>query len=205
MTIYGLTNLRRVAFGLLTAIGLVSAVAAADLPSFDRIRIIETPRAIDDAELINQDGKPLRISALRGKVAFVQFGFTNCPDVCPIAMERLRALHESGAVANKDVAYVMVSVDGDRDDPPVMRTFLAKYSTDFIGLTAPPSRVRPIADQFSAPFYKGSHTGHGDDYNVTHSPQIFVLDPAGRLRAEIYGASVESMAGLTRALLAERR
>jgi protein SCO1/2 len=183
--------------------GFVPMASAQQLPVLDRIRVLEAPRPIDDAELIDQDGQAFRLSALRGKVAFVLFGFTNCPDVCPLAMEWLRQLHDSEALPDERVAYVMVSVDGERDTPPALRAFLAKYSTDFIGLTAEPSRVKPIARQFAATFFKGSHVGHGDDYNVTHSPQIFVLDTAGRLRAEIYGASVQSMTDLGRALLVE--
>jgi protein SCO1/2 len=181
-----------------------AAAQAQTLLSFDRIRVLEAPRIIDDAELVDHDGKAFRLSDLHDKVAFVLFGFTNCPDVCPVAMESLRQLHDSQLLAGRDVAYVMISVDGERDSPPAMRAFLAKFSRDFIGLTAEPSRVKPITRQFAATFFKGSHSGHNQDYNVTHSPQVFVLDPAGRLRAEVFGASVESMAGLATALLSER-
>jgi hypothetical protein len=63
-------------------------------------------------------------------------------------MERLRELHHSGLVNEDNVAYVMISVDGERDTPAAMNAFLAKYSSDFIGLTADPNRVTPIAQQF---------------------------------------------------------
>ena len=106
------------------------ASVAQQLPSFERIRALETPRTIDDAELIDQNGKPFRLSKLHGKVAFVLFGFTNCPDVCPVTMERLRELHDSGTLDGKAVQYVMISVDGERDTPPAMREFVAKYSSD---------------------------------------------------------------------------
>jgi protein SCO1/2 len=182
---------------------LLPSQARAELPSFERVLPLATPRSVDDAELTDQNGHAFRLSALRGKVAFVLFGYTNCPDVCPVAMERLRELHDSRALAGEKVAYVMISVDGERDTPAAMKAFIAKYSGDFIGLTAEPNRVKPIATQFSASFYKGGHKGHGDGYDVTHSPQVFVLDPAGRVRAEVYGASNEAMAGVTRALLAE--
>ena len=55
--------------------------------------------------------------------------------------------------------------------------------------------------QFSPVFFKGP-VEHGK-YSVAHSPQVFVVDPAGRLRAELYGASNEAVAGITRALLEE--
>jgi protein SCO1/2 len=182
---------------------LLPSAACAELPSYERVLALATPRSIDDVELTDQNGHAFRLSALRGKVAFVLFGFTNCPDVCPVTMERLREFHDSRAPVGTKVAYVMISVDGERDTPTAMKAFIAKYSNDFIGLTAEPSRVKPIATQFSANFFKGGHIGHGDGYNVTHSPQIFVLDPAGRVRAEVYGASNEAMAGVARALLTE--
>ena len=97
----------------------------------------------------------------------------------------------------------LVSVDGDRDTPAVMKQFLARYPEELIGLTAPPNRVMPVAEQFSAAFFKGAHDAHGA-YAVAHSPQIFVLDAAGNLRAELFGASIESMTAVALALLAER-
>ena len=183
---------------------LFGFAAVADIPSYDRVRVLASARAIADAELTSHHGAAFRLAELRGRVAFVLFGFTNCPDVCPLAMERLRELADSHALAPQDVAYVLISVDGERDTPAALQAFLAEYSEDFIGLTAEPARVKPLAAQFSAAFFKG-HPGHDGHYDVAHSPQIFVLDADGRLRAELYGASVESMTGVARALLAEQR
>jgi protein SCO1/2 len=176
-------------------------LADASLPSYERVRALETPKPIDDAVLTDHNGAQFNLSELKGRVAFVLFGFTHCPDVCPLSMERLRELHDSGLLSDKRVAYVMISVDGERDTPDAMKAFVAKYSSDFIGLTAEPALVSPIAEQFSATFFKSSPHGHDGGYNVMHSPQIFVLDPAGRLRAELYGASLEAAAGVARALL----
>ena len=173
-----------------------------EIPGFDRVRVLPAPRLIGDAELTNQNGEPFKLSTLHGSVAFVLFGFTNCPDVCPLAMQRLRELYQSGELARDDVAYVLISVDGERDTPAKMKDFLEKYSTDFIGLTGDPVAVRDIASDFSAAFFKG-HADHGGQYDVTHSPQLFMLDQEGRLRAEIYNAPLESMVGIANALIEE--
>jgi len=171
----------------------------AALPSHDRVRILQSARAISDAELIDQNGEPFALSQLQGQVVLVFFGFTNCPDVCPIALQSLRQLPESGEPKLKDVAYVMISVDGERDTPEVLKSYLAKYSPRFIGLTGEKTKVKAIAAEFKAAFFKGS----GENYSVSHSPQVFVVDPAGRLRAEFYSASVEAMTDVTLALLEE--
>jgi protein SCO1/2 len=199
---------RRLVEALLAALlvhgGLIdAAVARAEIPSYDRVRVLATPRPVGAAELVDQDGRPFALDDLRGRVAFVLFGFTNCEDVCPAGMARLRQLQETGALDAERIAYVMISVDGERDTPAAMRAFLAKYSRAFIGLTGEPSRVKPIATAFSAAFFKGAPVGHGDHYVVAHSPQVFVLDPAVRLRAELYNASLEAMTGVATALLEE--
>jgi protein SCO1/2 len=199
-----MTNLRQALLGgLAGAAALVCVGAHAEVPRLDRVRVVETPRAIADAGFTDEEGRATRLHDLRGKVAFVLFGFTNCADVCPLTMERLGQLRDSGGLNSADVAYVMISVDGERDTPAVMKEFLARYPEEFIGLTAAPNRVTPVAEQFSAAFFKGAHTAHGK-YDVAHSPQIFVLDAAGNLRAELFGASIESMAAVALALLAER-
>jgi protein SCO1/2 len=186
-----------------TVTASLAGAAAAEVPRLDRVRVVEAPRAIADAELANEEGRTVRLQELRGKVAFVLFGFTNCADVCPLAMERLGLLRDSGSLNSADVAYVMISVDGERDTPAAMKAFLARYPEEFIGLTAAPNRVAPIAEQFSAAFFQGAHSAHGK-YDVAHSPQIFVLDAAGKLRAELFGASIESMTAVAIGLLSER-
>ncbi len=83
---------------LLFLCGFFGSAAPADtttLPTFDRVRLLETARPIEDRELIDQDGRPFRLSQLHGQVALVLFGFTHCPDVCPLAMEKFRQLADS--------------------------------------------------------------------------------------------------------------
>jgi cytochrome oxidase Cu insertion factor (SCO1/SenC/PrrC family) len=183
---------------------LAAAAARAEIPVLDRVRVLAAPRMIGNAELMDQDGAPFDLEALHGKVTFVLFGFTNCPDVCPLAMERLRALNDAKTLEAHDVQYVLISVDGERDTPAALKKFLAKYSGEFVGLTAPAARVKPIAAQFSASFFMGEHH-HDGGYDVAHSPQIFVLDAQGQLRAELYGSSIEAMTAVAKALAAEAR
>lgn len=190
---------------LMPVIALSATALAADtsLPQFDRVRILQSPVAIPDATLTNQHGEAFTLGALRGKVSLLFFGFTNCPDVCPTAMQSLRQLERSSEFDQDEVAYVLVSVDGDRDTPEAMKAFLAKYSPSFIGLTGEPAAVKPIASKFRASFFKGATMGQGSGYDVSHSPQVFVVDTEGRLRAEFYNASNEAMEAIVSALIDE--
>ena len=200
-------RMRRCAYLCAVCLLLVSPLwsvqdAWSEIPSLDRVRVLPSPTPIGDAELTNQNGEPFQLSALNGRVAFVFLGFTSCPNVCPLAMQRLKELNESERLDPQEVAYVFISVDGERDTPAQMKAFLENYSPDFIGLTGEPGAVRPIASNFSAPFFKG-HVDRGGKYQVTHSPQIFLLDRQGGLRAELYNAPLESMVGAANALLEE--
>lgn len=182
---------------------LAAPALAAEIPRYDRVRTLASAVPIEDTELTDQNGEAFRLSALRGRVALIFFGFTHCPDVCPVALERFRQFRESDVADVERTAFVMISVDGERDTPQVMKDYLARFSNDFIGLTAPPEEVKRLAGQFSAAFFKRGTGTHGE-YTMSHSPQVFVVDPAGQLRAELYSASIEAMGGVTDALLSEQ-
>jgi protein SCO1/2 len=99
------------------------------------------------------------------------------------------------------VRVVLISVDGERDTPAVLNEFLKRFSSEFVGLTAPATEVRGLALQFSAPFFKDPPKDGA--YLVQHSSRVYALDRQGRLRAELYDASAEATVGVARALLAE--
>jgi len=189
-------------------VSLVAAsvvTAAADftpLPQIERV-MVTAPKPIADFELTAQDGKAFRLSALHGRPVLVFFGFAHCPDVCPMALQKLSALQKSAAKEMKGVRVVMISIDGDRDTPEAMRDYLRAFSPDFIGLTGPVADVREIASHFSATFFKDAPKADGN-YVVEHTARVFALDRQGRLRAELYDASVEATGQVVRALLAER-
>src|SRR5690348_15786359 len=96
-------------FGLAAAAALVAALAHAEVPALDRVRIVEPPRAIADAAFTDEEGRATRLRDLRGKVVFLLFVFTNCADVCPLTMERLGQFRDGSGLNAADVAYVMIS------------------------------------------------------------------------------------------------
>jgi protein SCO1/2 len=178
------------------------ATASPALPRLDRVMFAEPPKPVDDFELTDHHGEPFRFSTLRGAPALVFFGFAHCPDVCPAALAKLKLLR-AGDEALARARVVFISVDGERDTPEALKAWLAGLSPDFLGLTGDPEAVREVAARFAAAFFKDQPTGAAGDYQVQHSSQIFLVDAAGRLRAEFYDASVDTMATLTHALLRE--
>jgi protein SCO1/2 len=201
-------RLRHVAASLMAALVCLSPVAAVDatpagtLPALERVTVLATPQAIADFKLTDHDGRPRTFSSLHGAPTLVFFGFTHCPDVCPAAMTKLKLLHESGGGALRAVRVVMISVDGERDTPAVMKKYLASFSPRFIGLTGNPRAVADIATRFSAVAFKEQPDPKGN-YDYFHSSQVFLVDKVGRLRASFADASLANMVTVTRLVLAE--
>jgi protein SCO1 len=168
---------------------------AAEAP--ERTLLATPPRTLTDFELTNHEGKPLRLSHLKGAPVLVFFGFAHCPTVCPAALQELRQLearHEAELGATR---IVIISVDGERDTPPAMAQWLKPISKTFIGLTGPSARVREIAREFSAAFYK-TPGNTPNEYLVEHNAQIFLIDAQGKLHATFFNAPVATMAQVTR-------
>lgn len=178
------------------------AAAGSALPRLERVYVDADPRVVEDFTLTDQDGKARAFSSLRGEPVLVFFGFTHCPSICPTTLARLRMLHEARDGALKSARIVLISVDGDRDTPERLKSYLAPLSADFIGLTGDPKATAKIAARFAAVFFKEPAAKDGS-YNVMHSTQVFAVDKAGRLRATFADASIEDMATITALLLAE--
>lgn len=179
-------------------------VATATWAGAARVMEANPPKAIPDFELTNQNGQPLRLSSLRGAPVLLFFGFANCPDVCPQTLGQLQVIASSRDVAVRKARLVMISVDGDRDKPADLKRYLARMSPAFIGLTGDPRKVRDIAAQFSAVFFKGALPDRSGKYLVEHTSQVYLLDRKGRLRSTFFNASVESMITATRLVALEK-
>ena len=175
--------------------------AAKPLPALPGVMAMNPPRVVGDLEMTDQNGARKRLADLSGAPALVFFGFTHCPEVCPTTLQKLAQIKRAQAKELQGVRIVLISVDGERDTPPVMKEFLKRFSDDFVGLTAPAAEVRNLAMKFSAPFFKDPP--RNGEYQVQHSSRIYALDKQGRLRAELYEPSREATVGVAHALLAE--
>jgi len=167
----------------------------------NRVQYAAVPKRISDFKLTDQATRPFTSRDLLGRTSLVFFGFTNCGSVCPPTMTQLRRV--ARALANESVPFtnVFVSVDAERDTPAAIAKFLEPFQPHFVGLTGDPAVVRELAGDFSAVFFKGMPTDTKGGYNVEHTPQVYLVDREGRLRATFYSASVESMVDATRSVM----
>jgi len=184
--------------GLLTWSCTVTGIA----PDEDsRVQISDATARVEDFTLTDQNGRPFSFAHLRGRDTLVFFGFTHCTSICPAAMFKLKLLVASlEGTGQSAPAVVLISVDGDRDTPAVLKDYLRVYPSKFIGLTGDPKAVRGIAAGFKSVFFKGLPYDHAGNYQVEHTSMIYLVDSEGRIRATFFDAPVEDMAETTRRL-----
>lgn len=107
-----------------------------------------------DFALLAHDGRTVSLADFRGRVTVVFFGFTHCPDVCPGTMASLARAREQLGEDGDDLQVLFVTVDPDRDTPERLRTYLANFDPDFLGLTGDEATIRTVADAYGAFFMK---------------------------------------------------
>lgn len=138
---------------------------------------LPTSRALPAVAFIDQLGRDFAISDLKGQFSLMFFGFTNCPDICPLTMQTLANVEAELLAKNIEQSQViLVSVDPARDTPERLRRYLANFSENFIGVTAPQHALQPLASTLGVTIEQHQHAG-GDAYDVAHNSTIYVLGP----------------------------
>lgn len=177
-------------------IGLVVLVVAMMLigrqtslvPAPSIATVLPEPRPLPAVELTDTAGRKFATADLAGDYTLLFFGFTNCPDICPITLQVLADV--SRALQARQPAFVpriaFVSVDPRRDTPAVIEAYLGHFDAAMIGLTAPEETLAPLLNDLAVTVHKTEVDG--ERYNVVHNGTIYVLDPQGRWIA-LFGGS----------------
>ena len=149
--------------------------------------VLPEPRALPAIELIDTTGAPLELDAFRGRFSLLYFGFTRCPDVCPLTLKTLAAARaELEARAPQAVPQIVfVSVDPNRDTPAEIANYLAHFDRAFAGATAPAERLAPLLAALGVTVEKHRHGA--DDYTITHNDTVYVIGPSAELVAVASG------------------
>lgn len=156
-----------------------------------------------DFTLTGGDGKPFRLSDLKGKAVLLTFGYTNCPDVCPTELLNANdALKQLGKQA-EDVAVVFVSVDPERDTPEVVGKYAKQFNPSFIGVTAVEGQDLPLVkQQFRVVSSKVNVKDGNPNYLVDHTAGAYLVDKKGEVAVfEPYGSPAAQVAEDLKALL----
>lgn len=148
----------------------------------ERRQTIDPPRALTDFTLTNQHGEPTSLSDLQGKPVLLFFGFTHCPDICPTTFAEFRVIKRELGELGDQANFVMVSVDGTRDTPEVLRDYVEKFDPAFIGLTGDEEDVRAVSTDYYLFFNRSAGTPTAAGYLVDHTAYSYLIDQQGNLR-----------------------
>lgn len=140
------------------------------------------PAPAPGLSLSDTAGEPFELSSLRGSLVLIYFGYTYCPDVCPATLgDVARAMEQLGAQA-QHARLVFVTVDPDRDSPPVLRRYLDAFDGSFIGLTGTAGDLEAARRAYGVLAEQEPHQD-GEAYLVSHTARLFLIDPDGLLKA----------------------
>jgi len=132
--------------------------------------------------LTDQNGRAVSDSAFRGKYRIVYFGYTYCPDVCPVDMQNIggamKLLERDDPALAARIVPIFISVDPARDTPPVLKQFVGAFGPRFVGLTGTPAQIAAVAKDYAV-FYKPQPASGDGGYTVNHSRQAYLFGPAG--------------------------
>ena len=146
-----------------------------------------------DFELIDHHGRPFALEQARGRVVILTFGYTFCPDVCPMTLSTIAAALERIGSAADDALVLFVTLDPDRDTPEHLRQYVSFFHPQILGLTGSEEALRRVAQQYRA---KHSFVGKGTrtNYSMDHTAAIYVVDQDGTLARMIpHGMPLEIM------------
>lgn len=167
-----------IAFGMLLTVG---AWYVAETRYTYHGVLIDPPARAGDFELVDQHNQPYRLSDQRGKVVLIFFGYTNCPDVCPITLNELSNVKSQLGDKAAQVEFVMVTVDPERDSAQVLTRFLERIDPEFTGLSGEMPDLENVWKSFGV-FRERQEVAGSLGYLVDHTARIYVIDSAGNWR-----------------------
>jgi len=197
--------IRRAAWALVGVAALVFAGLLSGLIPIANDRPRSPPYAHDiggSFTLVDHTGRPVTERDFAGRLHLVFFGFTHCPDVCPMALGLMAdVMYKLGLDAER-LAVLFITVDPERDTPAVLADYLSAFDRRVIGLTGTPEQIRAVAQAWRA-YYRKVPRGNGD-YTMDHTATIYLHDAAGRFRSTIdlhdtTGSELEKVRGILNA------
>jgi len=171
---------------LLLALALLAfpaALGAHETGGDKRLPVIGTAQPF---ALTSQDGVPVALADLRGKVVALAFIYTGCPDICPMLTQKMVDVQDAlGPVFGAKIAFVSITLDPERDTPDVLRDYAQFWGAKPEGwsfLTGSLEAVRDVTRRYGVFFAKK------EDGSVEHSQLTTLIDADGQMRVQYLGA-----------------
>lgn len=136
-----------------------------------------------DFTLTGEDGKPVSWKDFDGQYRTIYFGYTFCPDICPVDVQRamagLQLFEKSSPELAAKIQPLFVGVDTARDTPQVLTEFTDNFHPRLIGLTGDERTLTEVAGKYAASFSRGE-AAPGGGYLVNHTNVTLLFDPNGK-------------------------
>ena len=184
----------------LAALGsLVPGPAHADAAGTLKAGAFEPARLAPDFTLPGSNGAPLKLSAYRGKVVLLGFGFTSCKKVCPVTLATLKLARNKLGAQAKDLQVVYVTVDPEVDTAAQMKRWLTAFDPSFVGGTGTEAQLAAVRKAYGV----AAEPVAGPDGSYSHSSYVYLIDRRGKLRGLMpFGRGADDYVHDVRLLLA---
>jgi len=143
-------------------------------------------RTVQDFELLDVDGQSITQNVFEDTWSLVFFGFTHCPDVCPITLQVMKdvvaKLEEQQRIPPQ---IVFISVDPVRDTAESMKKYIAYFNEDFVGITGDVNKVHELSSSLGIVASFTANETDPDNYGVDHTASLLLIDPKRRVRAKV--------------------
>lgn len=129
--------------------------------------------------LTDQYGKTITQRHFRGRWMLIYFGYTRCPDECPLTLEKMAVLLTALGSAAAKLAPIFITIDPTHDTPAVLARYLEKFSPGITGLTGPIGEIAKVAALYDAYFNAANHEASGKS-KIGHSTFLYLMTPNNR-------------------------
>lgn len=170
---------KRIVFAVLAALVFVAPVSEA--AGRQQGLVIAPPRVVQPQSLINQQARDVLFPSDAGTWQLVVFGYTHCPDVCPMTLHKTAQLLNRLGADSERLRVVFISIDSARDDTKAMKSFVEKFDTRIVGLTGEPEALQAVANDFGI-LTRRFQGKTALAYTMVHSSLLYLLDTSGRVR-----------------------
>ncbi len=199
--------IRRVFFPLIACLLVLLAGACARRHQYTGL-VFDEPTAAAAIEGIGLTGEPFSLREYEGELALIFFGYTYCPDICPMTLQEMaqayQQIEEEAPRLVEDLNVVFVTVDPERDTPERLAEYVPLFDPDFQGVYVPPAELEPIKSAYGVLAEKRvlDEAESAAGYLMDHTTGIYLVDRKGDLRAFFRGdVSAADLAADLKALL----
>ena len=123
--------------------------------------------------LVDVDNNPITEKSFQGPATALFFGFTHCPDVCPMTLNKLNIISEQLKKDQNKLKIFFISIDPERDTPEIVKDYLSSFGDQFIGITGEPEKIFTLSKSWG--IVKEKIFTEDGNYTLNHSSPIILL------------------------------